>query len=72
MNIPADFSLNVADFQLRDFSETLSFKSYSLLTHFAIPSQPFCTYTNNAMRILGCTSSAKYSLFDLAKNSYIA
>ena len=28
MNLPADFSLKAEDFQLRDFFETLSFKSY--------------------------------------------
>ena len=34
MYIPADFSLNVADFQLRDFFESVSFKSYSLFPLF--------------------------------------
>ena len=34
MNVPADFLLNIEDFQLRDFFETLSFKSYSLFLSF--------------------------------------
>ena len=34
MNIPADFSQNVEDFQLRDFFEMLSFKTYSFIRSF--------------------------------------
>ena len=30
MNIPAGFTLNVEDFQLRDFNKTLSFKTFTL------------------------------------------
>ena len=31
MNIPAGFTLNVEDFQLRDFNKMLSFKTYSFI-----------------------------------------
>ena len=31
MNIPAGFTLNVKDFQLRDFFKMLSFKTYSFI-----------------------------------------
>ena len=53
------------DFQLRDFFETLSFKSYnlSLTLQFQVSHILF-------LRTLGCTHSAKCSLFDLDKNSY--
>ena len=34
MNIPADFMLNVEDFQLRDFFKMLSFKTYSFIRSF--------------------------------------
>ena len=34
MNIPADFSVNAEDFQLRDLSKTLSFKTCSFIRSF--------------------------------------
>ena len=56
MNIPEDFSLNAKDFQLRDFFETLSFKSYGLFRSLCNSKSAILT---NAMRILGCTRGAK-------------
>ena len=52
MNVLEDFSLNTEDFQLRDFFEMLSFKSYSL---FHSPCNcHFVRILSNAMHILGC------------------
>ena len=66
MNIPADFSLNAEDFQLRNFFEKL-LSRVTAFARFTIPSEPFVRTLANAMRILGCTCGTKYSLLDLAK-----
>ena len=59
INIPADFSLNDEDFQLRNFFKKLSSKSYSPILQFQV--SHFVRILTYTMCILGCTRGAKYS-----------